>query len=264
MNSSVWLSAAVTLFLLASFTFIPAAILRKNDLADVLWGPGFPLAALAAWWIGAPTRPLDPRTGLALLLVTVWAVRLFWHVALRNLSTRHEDVRYNNWRKEWGSHWFWRSYLQVFVLQAFILFLIDSPLLLMLASGPAPLDWLCYVGTALWVWGFIFETVSDEQLRVFRKNPTNKGKLITSGLWAWSRHPNYFGEVIQWWGIFLMALTLPYGWLTVISPIAVTWLILKISGIPMLEKLMDGRPGVEEYRRRVPIFFPLPPKKSLT
>jgi len=262
MNYSVWAASAITLFAIASFTFIPAALLRKNDLADVLWGPGFPLAALAGWRLGAPGRALDPRFALALFLVTVWAVRLFLHVGLRNLSTRTEDARYHNWRREWGKNWFWRSYLQVFVLQALILFLIDSPLLLMIASGPVPLDIFAYAGACWWLAGFLLETVADEQLRQFRAIPTNKGKLITTGLWGWSRHPNYFGEVMQWWGLFLFALPLPGGFLTIISPLAITWLILKVSGVPMLEKLMDGRPGVEEYRRRVPEFFPRPPRSN--
>ena len=115
-------------------------------------------------------------------------------------------------------------------------------------------------GVALWVFGFCFESVGDAQLARFIKNPENKGKLLQSGLWAYTRHPNYFGEVTQWWGLWIVALSVPNGWFGIIGPITITFLILKVSGIPMLEKKMTENPEFTEYKRRVSIFFPLPPK----
>jgi steroid 5-alpha reductase family enzyme len=177
MLHNVWIAgfcAAIVLFQIVS---VPALLLRKNDLADVLWGPAFPLCAAFA-----AQPPLDTRKIILLSLLIVWAVRLFAHVGWRNLSHRQEDVRYNNWRKQWGSTWVWRSYLQVFVLQALILFLFLLPSLFILASPERELGPLAYAGIALWFVGFFFEAVGDEQLRRFKRNPENKGKLMTTGL----------------------------------------------------------------------------------
>lgn len=259
MNPQVWLVGLVAAVFLFQLAAIPALWLRKNDLADVLWGPAFPLSAgAAAWW--AREEPLDTRCLLLLGLLCIWAARLFLHVGLRNLSHRAEDVRYNNWRKEWGSTWLWRSYLQVFVLQALILYVFLSPVLLALSLPAAPLGLLCWLGLVVWSVGFLFESLADEQLRRFKSDPAHKGVLMTKGLWSWSRHPNYFGEVVQWWGIWLLVAELPWGWLTVLSPLGVTYLILKVSGVSMLEDLMKHRPGFAEYRARTSEFFPLPPR----
>ncbi|MGZ3723484.1 MAG: DUF1295 domain-containing protein [Bdellovibrionales bacterium] len=189
-----------------------------------------------------------------------WGLRLFAHLGLRNLSHDREDARYAKWRKEWGDTWIWRSYLQVFLLQGTILLIIDLPVLWIVASFPREIDSLLIAGTLLWLAGFVFESLGDYQLKKFSQNPEHKGKLIQSGLWAYSRHPNYFGEVVQWWGIFLIALSVPGGWMTVISPLTITFLILKVSGVPMLEEQMKSRPGFAEYQRCVSKFFPRPPR----
>jgi steroid 5-alpha reductase family enzyme len=264
MYTQVWLIGFLASVILFQLVSVPALLMRKNDLADVLWGPGFPLSAYAAvaWGREGSFSSLGTREWIALALVSAWGFRLFFHVGLRNLSHRAEDIRYNNWRKEWGSHWLWRSYLQVFVLQALFMFVINGPVLLSLSLPSSPLGILGWLGTFSWAIGFVIESVSDEQLRRFRKDRAMKGKLMTTGLWSWSRHPNYFGEVVQWWGIWLLALELPYGWATLPGPLAITYLILKVSGVPMLEKLMESRPGFEDYRRRTSEFFPRPPLRG--
>lgn len=269
MLHSVWLSAFITVMLLFQIAAVPALILRKNDLADVLWGPAFPLTAFAAaYWGTGGLSALDTRALLILALVTIWAIRLFVHVGWRNLIKTEEDVRYANWRRQWGNTWIWRSYLQVFVLQPLILYILISPVLLAIATAPAspdvspqpPLSPLAWVGLAIWALGFIFEAVGDEQLRRFKSDKKNKGQLMTTGLWSWTRHPNYFGEITLWWGIWLMVAELPYGWATVIGPLGVTYLILKVSGVTMLEELMQKRPGYAEYAAKTPRFFPRPPR----
>jgi steroid 5-alpha reductase family enzyme len=261
MNFQVWIMAALSGFALGAFTFFWAYRLRKNDLADVIWGPGFLVAAFGGWYLGAADRAPDLRLFVALLLVCVWGGRLFLHIGLRSLKHREEDVRYQEMRRAWGANWVWRSYLQVFLLQGIVMLVIDAPLLWIISAPPQALDLIFYLGVVIWVVGFLFESISDEQLRQFKANPENRGLLMTSGLWGWSRHPNYFGEVLQWWGVFLLAAPLPYGLITIISPIAITFFILKVSGVPLLEKLMKDRPGAAEYRKNVPIFFPAPPKK---
>jgi steroid 5-alpha reductase family enzyme len=260
MNAHVWAAAVLAILVLDTTFFLLAALLRKNDLADVIWGPGFLVVVGTAWRFGAPERPADVRLVLAITLVGIWAIRLLCHVAARNLG-HDEDARYAKWRAEWGQSWLWRSYLQVFLLQGLILLLVSSPLLWLVANQEVPLDGACYVGILVWLFGFAFEAIGDEQLRRFKNDPANRGKLMTNGLWSWSRHPNYFGEVVQWWGIFLFALPLPYGTLTVISPLLITFLILKVSGVPMLEEAMAKRPGAEEYRRQTSVFFPRPPRR---
>jgi steroid 5-alpha reductase family enzyme len=134
------------------------------------------------------------------------------------------------------------------------------PVLLINKHAGASLGLLDLVGVAVWLLGFYFEAVGDAQLARFIKDPANKGKLMQNGLWAYTRHPNYFGEVTQWWGIWLIALFVPSGWLAIIGPITITFLILKVSGIPMLEKKMAEHPDFAEYKRRVSVFIPLPRK----
>jgi steroid 5-alpha reductase family enzyme len=262
MNSQIWLAGFLAVIVLYQIMAIPALILRKNDLADVLWGPAFPLTAIASLYLGSNRvfADLDSRSVLLIMLITIWAIRLFTHVGWRNLFHLQEDIRYNNWRKQWGKTWVLRSYLQVFVLQALILYVFLSPILLSLSSPPQSMGFLAYLGLVVWVVGFLFESIADEQLRRFKKNTANKGKIMTQGLWSWSRHPNYFGEVVQWWGIWLMVLEIPYGWLTIVSPLGVTYIILKVSGVSMLEELMQSRVGFEEYKKRTSEFIPMPPK----
>lgn len=240
MNLNIWFCGFITAIVLFQLVSIPALILKKNDLADVLWGPAFPICAFASLcfsgqWVEKQT---DLRSMLILNFVTIWAIRLFLHVGVRNLKHKTEDVRYGNWRKKWGKTQVWRSYLQVFVLQAFILFLFLIPVLLSFSSESVTMGFFAWMGVVIWVGGFILETVADEQLRRFKLNSENRGKMMTTGVWSWSRHPNYFGEVTQWWGIWLMVCELPYGWLSIIGPIGVNFLILKVSGVSMLEDLM--------------------------
>lgn len=260
---AVWQAGFWTAVILFQLVAIPALILRKNDLADVLWGPAFPISAYVAVFVGlGGLQGLDFRGWVLLSLLVLWALRLFVHVGWRNLTHLQEDVRYNNWRKQWGATWLWRSYLQVFVLQALILFVFLTPVLFALASPSTSMGALGWTGVAIWVVGFFFEAVGDEQLRRFKADAANKGRLMTTGLWSWTRHPNYFGEVVLWWGVWLVVMEVPGAWWTVIGPIGVTYLILRVSGVSMLEELMRSRPGYAEYEKTVPRFFPRPPSRK--
>jgi steroid 5-alpha reductase family enzyme len=261
MAVSVWGLGLVTAWLVFQIASVPALLMKRNDLADAVWGPAFLISALAAaqWGTADGLASLSHRSVLILVLLGVWALRLFAHVGWRILSHGTEDVRYRNWREQWGRNWVWRSYLQVFVLQAFILFVILAPVLHSISSPDAPLSWVAWTGVAVWLLGFGFELVADEQLRRFKVRPENKGRLMTTGLWSWSRHPNYFGETLQWWGIWLLVLDLPFGWATALSPVGITFLLLRVSGVPLLEATMMNRPGFEDYARNTPKFFPVPP-----
>jgi steroid 5-alpha reductase family enzyme len=210
-------------------------------------------------WIAFLLSEHSARSLLVNFLVTVWGVRLAWHIAVRN-HAKPEDHRYAAWRASW-KYFYLRSYVQIFLLQGVFLYVILLPVTFIHASEFVPLTLLDAAGALVWFVGFFFESIGDRQLKNFLNDPHNKGKIMDRGLWAYSRHPNYFGEVLQWWGIFLIALSLPYGYATIVGPLLITCLILFVSGVPMLEKKYAGRPDFEAYKKRTSMFVPMPQKK---
>ncbi len=246
--------------------FVLSILKKRNDVADVAWGLGF---VLLAWGGLFASGSISERAVIVLLLVSVWGVRLAWHIARRHRG-KPEDFRYAKWRTEWGKWFLLRSFGQVYLLQGFLLFLVSTPVLLIMWSGGEsllrgtgyPLGILDGVGLVIWLVGFFFESVGDKQLALFLRDETNKGKLMQSGLWRYTRHPNYFGEVMQWWGIFIMALSVPFGWLGVVGPLTITFLILKVSGVPLLEQKMAEHPDFAAYKAQTSLFFPWPPKAA--
>lgn len=255
--SSYFLTLALVLFVYMNFWFVLSLIKKRNDVADVAWGLGFVLLTWVSFFMMRTTQPMAI---LVATLVTVWGLRLAWHIHERNKG-KAEDYRYLEWRKQWGKWFYLRSYAQVYLLQGIFLYLIVSPVLVINSAQGSLVSALSIIGIIVWAIGFFFESVGDRQLAQFIRNPANKGKLMTSGLWAYTRHPNYFGEVTQWWGIWLVALGVPtFGLISIIGPLTITFLILKVSGIPMLEKKMEQHPEFAAYKRRVSVFFPLPPK----
>lgn len=235
-----------------SFWFLISLIKKRNDVADTAWGLGF---VLLAWISFLLTQNLDVRVLVVNSFVTIWGVRLAWHIHKRNKG-KTEDYRYKAWRDEWGKWFYIRSYFQVYLLQGFFLFLIVSPVLIINKYSDGILTNLDYLGIFVWVIGFIFESVGDSQLKVFISKTENKGKLMREGLWQYSRHPNYFGEVTQWWGLWIVALSVPYGFYTIVGPLVITYLILKVSGVPMLEKKMEQNPEFAEYKKETSVFIP--------
>jgi steroid 5-alpha reductase family enzyme len=237
--------------------FVIALIKKDNSVADLAWGLGFVLvAAFTFLRRGSLFLPL-----LVTSLVAVWGLRLSLHILFRNRK-RGEDPRYAEWRRKWGRSFVWRSYLQVFILQGFFLLVISSPVVLVNSDRTYPYehDWLDLAGLLVWCVGFFFEAVGDAQLARFKKDPGNKGKIMDRGLWRYTRHPNYFGESLMWWGIFLVALEIPYGWTTVVSPVLITFLLVRVSGIPLLERRYAGNTEFRAYARRTSAFVPRPPK----
>ena len=251
-----FLTLILLLFAYMSLWFVASLLKKRNDVADVAWGLGFVLIMWVSYVISGDSSARGILVGA---LVSVWGLSLAWHIHTRNKG-KAEDYRYLAWRKEWGKWFYIRSYFQVYLLQGLFLFLIVLPVLLINKSAGAQLGILDFVGVAVWLVGFYFEAVGDAQLARFIKNPANKGKLMQSGLWAYTRHPNYFGEVVQWWSLWFIALSVPGGWIGIIGPITITFLILKVSGIPMLEKKMEENPDFAEYKRKTSVFIPLPRK----
>ncbi len=238
--------------------FVIALIRKDNSLADIAWGLGFVLVAGFTFARGTTHYLSALVTGL----VVLWGLRLSVHIFRRNRG-RGEDPRYAGWRRSWGRSFAWRSYLQVFLLQAFFLLVISSPIVFVNKSPLASPGWAFpwrLAGLVVWSVGFVFEAVGDAQLVRFKRDPANKGRIMDRGLWKYSRHPNYFGESLMWWGIFLVALAYPHGWVTVASPLLITFLLAKVSGVPLLEKRYAGNPEFQAYARRTSAFVPWFPK----
>jgi len=240
----------------ASVWFVVAVRLRRNDVADIAWGGGFLVLAVAGQ---AAAGPAAPRGLLLLGLVALWGLRLSLHIGRRSRG-QAEDARYRRWREEWGRHATLRAYFQVFLLQGVLMVVVLLPVTFVQAAPGAELTVLDGVGAAVWLVGFLFETVGDLQLARFRRDPGRRGRILTSGLWRYTRHPNYFGEVTLWWGVWLIACAAPGGWQSLLGPATITALILWVSGIPLLEQRYAGNPEFADYQRRTSAFFPLPPK----
>jgi steroid 5-alpha reductase family enzyme len=238
--------------------FIVSLVQKRNDVADVAWGLGFVLLTWTAFFLGGEA---GARGVVVNLLVSLWGLRLAWHINRRHQG-KPEDARYAAWRLVWGKWFVVRSYLQVFLLQGALLFLVASPLLIIGNSAGPALTLLDLLGVLVWIVGFTCESVADAQLARFLSDPANAGKLMQSGLWRYSRHPNYFGEITQWWGIWLVALSVPAGLYGIIGPLTITILILFVSGVPLVEKRYAGRADFEDYKRRTSVLVPLPPRAS--
>ena len=254
---SLTLVQVAVVLLHASLWFLVALKLRRNDVADVAWGTGFIILALVGQFSVAA---VSIRGLIVEALVIIWGLRLSLHIGLRNRG-KAEDPRYRKWREEWGAHATVRAYFQIFLLQGLLIVVILMPVTYILSHPNVALTWFDAIGAAVWLVGFLFEAIGDLQLTRFKKDPGNRGQVITSGLWKFTRHPNYFGEVTLWWGVWLIACSLPGGWETVFGPATVTALILFVSGIPLLERKYQGNIQFAEYKRRTSAFFPLPPKR---
>jgi steroid 5-alpha reductase family enzyme len=248
----------IALLILAYVTvwFIISLIKKRNDVADIAWGLGFVLICFYIYL----TQPLSPISTLVYSLVSLWGLRLAIHIYLRS-KDKAEDFRYKKWRDEWGSSFLIRSYLQVYVLQGFFMLLIGLPILIAGLAPPQYFNAFSIVGLLMWLIGFAFEAIGDYQLSIFIKTKKNKTDIMQTGLWRYTRHPNYFGEVLLWWGIFIIILPLPNGFWGIISPLTITFLLLKVSGIPMLEAKYKDNVLFQEYKRRTSAFFPMPPRK---
>jgi len=236
--------------------FILGTAIKNNSIVDQAWGIGFVLIAVYSLFRLGNYGAISL---LATLLVALWGLRLFYHIMKRNFG-KPEDFRYAQMRKDWGKSVILRSFFQVYMLQGGLMLLIAFPIVLIHEQVTQTITIGTIVGLGVWLIGYFFEVVGDAQLRAFKTNAANKGKLMTTGLWAYTRHPNYFGEAVMWWGIFLIALSADVSFISIISPVVITFLLVFVSGVPMLEKAMIGRPGFEDYSKRTNKFIPWFPK----
>lgn len=238
---------------IALVTWAVSMRLRDVSIVDSVWSI---MIAAAAFTYAAAQAHTQPRTVLVLALVTVWAMRLSLYLTWRNWG-EPEDYRYRKIRATNQPHFAWKSAYLVFGLQAVLAWIVSAPLFAALTSA-APLNWLDYVGVALFLFGLGFETVADFQLARFKADPTRRGQVLDSGLWAYTRHPNYFGECCAWWGFASIALAAGGAW-SLIGPLLVTFLLLRISGVALLERdIAERRPAYRDYIARVNAFIPGP------
>ncbi|HEY5623015.1 MAG TPA: DUF1295 domain-containing protein [Gammaproteobacteria bacterium] len=231
--------------------------LRDVSIVDSLWSLMFVLAAAAYLWGAEQT---GPRAVLVLVLVSVWALRLSAHITSRNWG-EGEDYRYREIRRNNEPNFEIKSLYIVFGLQGLLAAIVSLPLMAAI-TGQAPLGWLDAVGVLLWTIGFVFEAGGDYQLARFKSEPGNKGRVLDSGFWRYTRHPNYFGDFCVWWGFFVLGLAAG-GWWAVISPLLMSFLLLKVSGVAMLEKTIEERrPDYAAYLNSTNAFFPGPRRAS--
>ena len=249
---------ALTIFAIVTVLWGASVRLRDASIVDPWWSILF----LAVTARTALTTTLGPRKLALLALVALWALRLFLHLFGRSLG-KPEDPRYAAFRVRFGSHrYWWVSFFQVFVLQGALALFISAPLVFA-ASRPAdePFHALDALGVVLFAIGFGFEAIADRQLQRFRDDPQSRGRVLDTGLFAYTRHPNYFGDAVIWWGFGCFAATTVAGAATLLGPALMTFLLMRVSGVTMLdEHLLRTRPGYAAYLARTPGFFPRRPR----
>jgi steroid 5-alpha reductase family enzyme len=233
---------------------------RDASIVDIFWGLGF---VLIAWMTFIRADGYIGRRALILVLVTAWGLRLAIHIFLRNHG-KGEDPRYAAMRERHGSRFWYVSLVTVFMLQAVLLWIVSlAGQASQISPTPETFTWLDIAGAIVWGTGFFFESVGDWQLKNFLKDPANRGKVLDWGLWAYTRHPNYFGESLIWWGVFIIALSSPANLWTIISPLLITFLLLKVSGVALTEKSMTTEHSdYGDYVKRTNAFIPWFPKKK--
>jgi steroid 5-alpha reductase family enzyme len=255
---AIFLASVVSVVAYVTVWFFISLALRRSDVADIAWGLGIALVGFVSSLL---QENQTERMTLLLVLVALWGVRLSWRIYQKN-KNKKEDPRYTLMSEKWGRYTLLIRYLQVFLLQGVLMIVVGYPFIHASVFDTGGMGILALLGLAVWLIGFVFEAVGDHQLDEFLKKPEYKGRIMKYGLWKYSRHPNYFGEVTMWWGIFLILLEIPFGLVAIISPVMITFLILKVSGIPMLEKMFEGNPEFEEYKKTTSPFFPLLPRKQ--
>ena len=258
MFMDAWMIAGLVTLVFVTTIWVLSLVLRDSSIVDIFWGVGF----IAVTWTLAAAGPggLTPRAWLMASLVTVWGLRLSLHILWRNWG-RGEDFRYRAWREQAGHAWWWRSYFKVFLLQGLVMWLVAVPVVAVLSRGQqAAFSWIDGIAIMTWLIGFFFEAAGDWQLARFKSDPANKGRLMTGGVWRYTRHPNYFGDSTMWWGHYLVAAA-SGAWWTAFSPLLMTFLLVRVSGVSMLETtLRETKPGYREYIQSTSAFFPRPPR----
>jgi steroid 5-alpha reductase family enzyme len=257
--SSLFSGLAATL-VAVTLVWLLSLVKRDVSIVDIFWGFGF---LGLSWFYRALGPEVSSRHWLLLALVTIWGFRLALYLLWRNWG-QDEDPRYQTMRNYRGASFWWMSLFTIFFLQGVLIWLIATPLFVVqLSTGPPLWMWTDVLGLLFWSIGFFFETVGDWQLARFKADPANQGRVMRTGLWAYTRHPNYFGDAMVWWGYFLLALAVPGSLWTILSPLLMTVLLLKVSGVALLEQtITERRPDYYDYSTRTNTFLPWLPRRN--
>jgi len=240
-------------FFYVTLWFLISLLVNRNDVADLAWGLGITFVAMLCF---LAVHTYDVRIAIMAGLTFMWGTRLTLHITERYLRSGGEDYRYQAWRRAWQPWFMPRSYTQVFLLQGLLMVVIGYPFIHAAHYAGEPWGVLETFGIMVWLLGFTLEAVADRQLRTFLRNPANRGSICSTGLWGISRHPNYLGEALIWWGIGIMALGTPWGIIALIGPLTITFLLRFVSGVPLLEKKAMKNAAYKAYAEQVPVFVP--------
>jgi steroid 5-alpha reductase family enzyme len=259
MIAEIFLPAAIAVLILMLGVWVLSLLLKNASIVDIVWGLGFVLIA----WVSNVASDGSSAVGLAVaLMVSIWGVRLAGYLWWRNHG-KGEDFRYVAMRKHYGHRFPWISLITVFGLQGALMLVVALPVQLAQQSDDSSLNALSIVGVLVWIVGVLFESVGDVQLARFKARPENVGKVMDQGLWRFTRHPNYFGDACAWWGIAIVALQSNLGWLGLAGALVMNFLLVRVSGVPMLEKTMhQRRPDYVAYQNRTSGFIPRKPKSN--
>ena len=253
----MYLETFILLLLFFIFVFMIGQLVKDNSIVDIGWGAGFVLSA----WYNFLRNPESGLKGILILAaISIWGLRLTYHIAKRNLG-KPEDYRYIEMRKRWGNQFvLLKAFFNVYFLQMMIQYVVTLPVVYG-NKTQQEMKWFNWFGVLLWGIGFFFESFGDYQLKQFKRNPANKGKLMDQGLWSLTRHPNYFGDSAMWFGIFLIAITNIGGIWIIVGPALMTFFLVFVSGVRLLEKKYEGRKDFEAYKQKTSAFIPWFPKK---
>lgn len=258
MFSSIYFQIFILVLIYFSLFFIIAVLKKDNSIIDIAWGLGYVYTANMALYL---TNNYNFRSFIISLLVTVWGLRLSFYIFKRNIA-KGEDFRYAKWRKEWDNFYL-KSFFRIFMLQGLLLFIISTPIIKIIASPYESLKIIDFIGISIWSLGFFLEAAADKQLKEFKERDKSEknGKIIKEGVWKYSRHPNYFGDTLVWWGYYFISLAVSGGWKFIFSPLIMTYLLRFVSGVPLLEKRYADNKEYQQYAEKTNIFFPWFPKK---
>jgi steroid 5-alpha reductase family enzyme len=256
---NLYLISGETIFFYMVFFYLIAQYLKNNSIVDIGWGMGFIVTTVSLIVI---TGNLNLRTIMISVMILIWGIRLTIHIYQRNKG-KPEDFRYAAWRTQWGKKAAWIAFYKVFMLQGIIMWIVTVPIIISFDTQTGIPVNIGTTGLVLFLTGFLIELISDNQLANFKKNTANKGKIITTGLWKYSRHPNYFGEALLWWGIGIFSISQQSGIIALISPVVITLLLRFVSGVPMLEEKYKSRQDFAEYAAKTAVFIPFIGKKGL-
>ncbi|MBD3254590.1 MAG: DUF1295 domain-containing protein [Candidatus Lokiarchaeota archaeon] len=267
----IMLYSAIVLFIYVLIACIVGTIKKNNGIMDIFYGPGYFVVAIVSFVLSyLESGVLSIRKIIVTSLVFLWAVRLAIYVFIRNRG-KPEDKRYANMRERWkeaGKNVFFKSLTKIYLFQGLVIFIVVFPVLWINVSPAQPLEGFLSIGFItlvlgglLWIFGFYFESVGDYQLYRFLNNPNRTKEVMDKGLWKYTQHPNYFGEVTMWWSIYIIAIGVPWGFIMIFSPIYITVQIIKVSGVKLLNKRFEGDDAYADYKRRTSSFFPWFPKK---